>query len=173
MVGDGSLLGIVHFENFARISYGMTIVKDSSSRKRLLEQLIPIKQPIAASTNNKNPNNSKKSNIWNAISLSLTLLRTTMNTHDKISPTGGKLIIITNSFLDNKYPNKKEVMKQIKDNDLLIDLLRVGSGEGDEPLEDLVAQSSGKTLLIDEINNPLLDLNGALAFVSNREKSNF
>ena len=54
MVSDGSIVGIIHFENFAKIALGMTVVKDSMSRKRLMDMVIPVKSM-----------NVKKSNIWN------------------------------------------------------------------------------------------------------------
>lgn len=48
-----------------------------------------------------------------ALSLSVTLLKSTMPSHDKISPTGGNIVLITNSKLDISYPNKNTITEQV------------------------------------------------------------
>lgn len=53
IVDDNALVGIVHFDSFAKITLPMTRVRDSAARKKIKEAIIP---PL--------PNN-KRSNIWN------------------------------------------------------------------------------------------------------------
>lgn len=53
MLGENNLIGIIHFENFAKIVLPMTLVKDSANRKKILNTAIPRNS------------NGRKSNIWN------------------------------------------------------------------------------------------------------------
>lgn len=66
---DNVLIGIVHFDSFARISLPMTRVKDSAARKRIVESITP---PL--------PNN-KRSNIWNGECPSSSKLYSSILTH--------------------------------------------------------------------------------------------
>jgi hypothetical protein len=54
MLGDGNMIGVIHFESFAKIAVGMTPVRDSVTRKRVLNMAIPVKAAA-----------HKKSNTWN------------------------------------------------------------------------------------------------------------
>jgi hypothetical protein len=54
MLGDGTLVGVVHFEHFAKVAVGMTPVRDSPARKRILNTAIPVRAAV-----------HKKSNLWN------------------------------------------------------------------------------------------------------------
>jgi hypothetical protein len=104
MLNDNDMVGIIHFENNAKVTLGMTAIRDASTRNKIFDSAIP--------SNSK----GKKSNIWNALSLALTLLRTTLDTNDKITPTGGNIILITNSIADTNYPNKDLVIDQVNIN---------------------------------------------------------
>ena len=73
MLNDNDMIGVIHFENNAKITLGMTVIRDGSIRNKILDSAIP--------TSSK----GKKSNIWNALSLALALLRTTLDNNDKIS----------------------------------------------------------------------------------------
>lgn len=53
MLSENNLIGIIHFENYAKVALPMTLVKDSMTRKMILDVAIP-KVP-----------SGKKSNIWN------------------------------------------------------------------------------------------------------------
>lgn len=57
ILDDNILIGIVHFDSFAKITLPMTRVKDSTVRKKIKEIITP---PL--------PNN-RRSNIWNGINL--------------------------------------------------------------------------------------------------------
>lgn len=96
ILGDNVLVGIIHFDSFARVTLPMTRVRDSITRKKIKESITPAL-----------PNN-KKSNIWNALSLGVSLLKSTMSTLEKSSSssvTGGNIIVITSTNLDPNYPN--------------------------------------------------------------------
>lgn len=53
MVNDYDLVGVIHFESFAEINLDMTLIKDSESRKIVMDSLLP-----KSST-------GRPSNIWN------------------------------------------------------------------------------------------------------------
>lgn len=62
ILGDNVLVGLVHFDSFAKITLPMTRVRDSVARKKIKEVITPSL-----------PNN-KKSNIWNGKDLKFRLI---------------------------------------------------------------------------------------------------
>lgn len=64
MINDNDLVGVIHFESFAEIILDMTLVKDSQTRKNIMDLTMP-----SSST-------GRISNIWNGIiEFKLSLLR--------------------------------------------------------------------------------------------------
>lgn len=55
MVNDNDLIGVIHFENFAEINLEMTWVKDSQTRKKIMESTMPTSS------------SGKISNVWNGL----------------------------------------------------------------------------------------------------------
>ena len=96
-------------------------------------------------------------------------MRGTLDAYEKLTPTGGNLILITNTLLDNRYPNKNNVIDQMKANEITLDLIRL-SLVRDESLEKLVLANNGKNFLLDE-KNLLLDIEDALIYLSKRDTS--
>jgi hypothetical protein len=126
MLNDHDIVGIVHFENNAKVTLGMTLTSNPAIRNKIYK--------IASNFSS----NGRKSNIWNgknetslilnlsilfeqknfiqlfqAFSLALTLLRTTLDINDRISPTGGNIVLITNSMADTNYPNRNSIIEQV------------------------------------------------------------
>lgn len=158
MLSDGHMIGIIHFENFAKVAVGMTLVRDSTSRKRVLTFALPARTTAK----------TKKANIWNAVSLGLSLLKSGMDSAEKVS--GGRLLLITSSTLDDKYPNRKLIMDQLKSNQVILDVVKFNTDK-DELLDSLVQERQGVLFHISE-QNPLMDIDDSLMHLSNRETSN-
>jgi len=55
MINDNDQIGVIHFENFAEINLDMTLVKDSQTRKKIMDSTMPT-----SST-------GKNSNVWNGL----------------------------------------------------------------------------------------------------------
>ena len=53
MINDNDLVGVIHFESFAEINLDMTLVRDSQSRKIIMDSSMPT-----SST-------GRPSNVWN------------------------------------------------------------------------------------------------------------
>lgn len=103
MVNDNDLIGVIHFENFAEIVVSMTLTRDQQTRQSIYERIIP-----------KTSLNTKNSNIYNALSLGVILMQSTQDKkHVQLEPSGGKIILITNSKADMNYPNREFIVNDV------------------------------------------------------------
>lgn len=104
MTDENDLLGIVHFEAFAEIVMEMTLTTDTQTRQRMYERAIP-----------KFAKDTQNSNIYNALSLSILLLRSTLDSSHGHLPSGGRIVLITNSKADDRYPNRHSIFNKVFD----------------------------------------------------------
>ena len=54
--------------------------------------------------------------IYLALSLSVTLLRSTLDPKHENVPSGGRIVLITNSKADPKYPNRQSIFNKVTKN---------------------------------------------------------
>ena len=122
MLGDEDYLALIHFDNNARIVLSMSKVHNSDNRKFIMQRAIPTQS------------SEKKTNIWNgiqaeffwannstltfinflfpkAISLALSLIKSKQS--NKKLPSGGYIVLLTDSKSDRTYPNIDHLIDQV------------------------------------------------------------
>lgn len=97
------------------------------------------------------------------------LLRSTMSNKQAHLPTGGRIVLITNSKADLKYPNRHFIINNVLKNQITIDVLEI-SDTKDPLLESLSAKTDGQNFLINN-RNELLDISDSMIELANRELS--
>ncbi len=157
LVGDRDLVGIVHFEGNAEIVLPMTQITDAQVRQRVYDLSIP-----------KSCVGVKNSNIFNALSLGTKLLKSTLPGDGASTlPTGGRIVLITNSKSDLKYPNRELIVSNVLKNQITVDVLEIGADK-DKLLESLSAKTNGFNFLLNG-KNELLDITDSMIELANRE----
>ncbi|CAF0782079.1 unnamed protein product [Brachionus calyciflorus] len=158
MIDKNTMIGVVHFDKIARIASKMTYLNNLEDRKQLIDRITPKKST------------GLRSNIWNGIILALSLLRSTLDPNDLITPSSGNIILISSSDLDSNYPNMNTVLEQIKSNEITIDSIRL-SEYNDQFMENtIIKKTDGVSFMINK-DESLVSLQTALGYISNRERS--
>jgi hypothetical protein len=161
MLSDTDSIGIIQFSRNAKVILSLTKIKDTQTRDKIFN--------IAISSSSSVVHNGKTVNIWNALSLGISLLETNYN-YRHFVPSGGNIVLITDSNMDINYPNKDSILKDIKNNHIIIDTIKLNDFK-DNLLDDLSLKTEGLKFDINQ-NNKLFDIESSLAMISNRETTN-